>query len=850
MKYTYSYTLGSGVPLGGIGTGSFDIRADGRLYEWTIFNNGSYAERQDLRYTYYLNELDSFIAVKNNEGKTRILQSFDYYYGASPYNVPWLKPIKEIEYIGEPPIAYLTFKDSFNVKMKAFSPFIPHDIKNSSLPTAILKISTDEPSDFIFGIKNPFENGKIETRDDMIIFSGNTSDRDPRYNGNLCVKIIGEKPFTSKLTSFPNLKEWSEFRQTGKITVRSGDNIGLIGARGKEVTIIISWYFPNHLLENGKKIGHYYENFFSSCADVVDYVSSNLNYLETKTTQFHDLMYFSQGIENWISDLVGSQLSTLIKSTWLGKDGFFGIWEGYFNTADVRKNGQYPYTDGPLHTALNTIDVLLYSMYSILVLFPEFAKNIIKNTASNILDENKLDYIIYALAINENRQKYLEKISKDPSIPTNFEKLLNTVKEIVKETGKDPKGRVPHFITDNLKVDEYSRNDLNPEFVLLWYLTSKMTGDKELLASIYDKAKDSIDSILRTHSYEGLIYNRLPAGIEWMRVLLQEFKDSIRGVSNNILPILGYDMLTMSMQTYDDWTMLGLTSFESLIWLASLNAINEASFKLKKDYKYDIPLQTFIKYLWNGEYFDLWYDPLSGYRDKASNASQLIGEWYMTLLDMNLLDKETIRRTLKSIMNYNFKEEEGVINGAYPDGYRPLQSNYKNALNLPATIQLDTPWSGVEFYVASHLIYEKMVNEGVRVLKEIYDKYTVAGDFWNHLEWGAHYLRPLSAVTIIPAFEGLVYDAFSNSLSIDPAVNQLAWILLLPSAWGKISVNGSNITITVVSGNLKLNVLKLKHKPTGIKLNGVNVEFKVEENDRMQVLVNLNLKEGDVLEII
>jgi len=49
MKIESSYCTASGVPLGGIGTGSVELRADGRFYEWHIFNNGRWAWRQEDR---------------------------------------------------------------------------------------------------------------------------------------------------------------------------------------------------------------------------------------------------------------------------------------------------------------------------------------------------------------------------------------------------------------------------------------------------------------------------------------------------------------------------------------------------------------------------------------------------------------------------------------------------------------------------------------------------------------------------------------------------------------------------------------------------------------------------------
>ncbi|BFH72065.1 hypothetical protein SJAV_00090 [Sulfurisphaera javensis] len=470
MKYKYSYSLDSGVVLGGLGTGSIEIRADGRLYDWTIFNNGGFTERLDIRKTYYLTQYDFFTAIKY-QGKVRILQAYDYYYGASPYTAPWVRPVKEIEYVGEPPIAYLTFKDDFEIKLEAFSPFIPHDLKNSSLPVAIFEYDTR--ATYIIGIKNPFENGRIEFKGDVLYFSGETDPKDPRYNGNLCIKA--EKPIFAKLNSFPSYKEWNELREKGYISGNEGEKWGIITTEGNK--FILAWYFQNHLNFRGKKIGHYYENYFSNCIDVINYVEENYDYLKRQTETFHDLLYHPKGVEEWIADLAGSQLTTLQKATWLSKEGDFYIWEGYYNASDERRVGEHPYTDGPVNGAFNTIDVITYFMPVLTSLFPSLAKNILIKASENILSDSSPYYILYSLTIPENKEKYVEKLSKDPSILSSYEKLLKTVKEVVRETGKDPKGRIPHFITRGI-VDEYGRNDLNPEFVLMWAYVSTYTRDE------------------------------------------------------------------------------------------------------------------------------------------------------------------------------------------------------------------------------------------------------------------------------------------------------------------------------------------------------------------------------------
>jgi len=80
-------------------------------------------------------------AVRVSDGSSvvaMLLRSGEYYYSASPYTLPQLRPIESIDYVSEPPFAYLRYHDKklekiIDIKLEAFSPLIPSDLKNSSL---------------------------------------------------------------------------------------------------------------------------------------------------------------------------------------------------------------------------------------------------------------------------------------------------------------------------------------------------------------------------------------------------------------------------------------------------------------------------------------------------------------------------------------------------------------------------------------------------------------------------------------------------------------------------------------------------------------------------------------------
>ena len=112
--------------LGGIGTGNFEIGADGQFTTWQLFNT-----LRDGEVPFY------FLA---RAGKaTRLLQT---------RGGPDWPRIKQIAMTGEYPLATLRFSDPdlpVQVEMAAFSPFAPLDTKLSSIPTAV----------FVFRIHNP-----------------------------------------------------------------------------------------------------------------------------------------------------------------------------------------------------------------------------------------------------------------------------------------------------------------------------------------------------------------------------------------------------------------------------------------------------------------------------------------------------------------------------------------------------------------------------------------------------------------------------------------------------------------------------------------------------------------------
>lgn len=112
--------------LGGIGTGNFEIGADGQLTTWQLFN------------TLRDGDVPFYFGVKSGE-TAKLLQT-----AGGP---DWPR-IKQIEMTGEYPFCTLRFKDDdlpVQLELEAFTPMEPLNTKLSSMPLAVFKFRIHNP---------------------------------------------------------------------------------------------------------------------------------------------------------------------------------------------------------------------------------------------------------------------------------------------------------------------------------------------------------------------------------------------------------------------------------------------------------------------------------------------------------------------------------------------------------------------------------------------------------------------------------------------------------------------------------------------------------------------------------
>jgi len=916
MKFVSQTSPSAGIPLGGLGTGSVEIRPDGCLHEWLIFNNEPWAGYGPLRSPVNKDDLTFIMRVKGKgeEPVLRLLRTTPWddvkkmTYNTSatvmnPYHTPWIKPVEKISFEGRPPLAVLNYHDrvfeevGLKVNLKAFGPLVPNDVRTSSIPAAIFTFHLENvgrdrlevslmalmrnPHTVREGVKGV---NRIVTDEGFVALemgAEHFTERDRMYGGSLSIAILGEGTGAAGITvkrdheveRVHKLRRiLVDFREDGHVEgglEAEALDEDLYGALTKnlvlgpkeeeEVIFLMAWFYPNHIDLKGRRLGHFYERFLGSSLEVIRYVARNLDEIRNKVLGLVEALY-DASYEDWLKDLGASQITTLIKSSWLTKEGLFGIWEG-----------------GPGCCGLNTIDVMLWALPGLALLYPQLAKNFIKHVSRFLLTPSRSPhYELLALSFPENMELYRRRLREDPSIQHNVNKLKGTLKDIIRSTRKDPSGRVPHLFRSSFNVvDGYDRVDLMPEYVLMASLLYLWTGDEKFIKDVWPSMKRVIDALLKQHDELGtrLPYHSPPSGYEGFSRAVEELA---KGEEAPLLRLLltGPAYTPISVNTFDALSLIGLASFTSNLWIAALSAAAKVAEGLNDPSSLwlrrtcEVAKANFCKYLWNGEYFELWFDPRTKYRDRACMSAALTGEWYSKVL-MGLegtVDREKVLSTLEAVYKYNFKRWEGLLNATYPAKPRPSlkgDMRYFNEVGIGYLVggQMDTPWTGIEISVALHMIWEGMIEEGLSLLKSVHERYLEWGLYWNHIECGGHYLRALCSLLIFNVLAGARYLAPQRTLELGPRVGSeyFKGPVLVPGALlvCEIKKRGSEkaVTLKCKAGSFTLERLVIRGLGTWrkvhVELNGSKRACRcLYGKDVMTIIIGkTELKEGDMLYI-
>jgi hypothetical protein len=201
--------------------------------------------------------------------------------------------------------------------------------------------------------------------------------------------------------------------------------------------------------------------------------------------------------------------------------------------------------------------------------------------------------------------------------------------------------------------------------------------------------------------------------------------------------------------------------------------------------------------LWNGEYYVQKYDQVMEKKYQYGEgclSDQLLGQWLGMVSGLGrYLPQERVRSALGAIYRHNFMpdfrnfsnaqrtyalgDEKGLLLCSWPKGGRPP---------LPF-VYSDEVWTGIEYQVASHLIYEGLVEQGLSVVRAVRDRYDGRRrNPWDEVECGHHYARAMSSWGVLLALGGAAYSGPEMRMGFDPkvAADDFRTVWTSGSGWG------------------------------------------------------------------
>ncbi|MEH0152607.1 GH116 family glycosyl hydrolase [Limibacter armeniacum] len=804
--YTAKDRVRSGVALGGIGTGSIELRKDGNFHNWSIFNNyplgaGPIIDLPQRPMSADHNSFLYFVVRYQLEGeqpRIKLLQLNDasveggLLNEAPIYYFPWLSNVESIEYAGRFPYVNMKFTDSempFDIHLKAQSPFIPHDVDNSSLPAIYFDFDIVSKSD------KPVEVEVIGTLRNLVAYD------------------VGEKYFTAHIEEKEGYKYFVQGAGGVDTDHISYGNTALGALGGEEVSYYLGWAHRHP----------YYEKM------LVNSQLGNINDVEnrnTTTPEGKKIVWMSKDDNNQLcksSIAVTKTVEPGVKAT----ANFFMNW--YFPNAygavlyKAKKNNTllenekgYVVRFKPTEKVGHYYENLFESVDEVVDYIVTQRAELTRKTNAFVADFYKTDEEQYILdQVNSHLNTFVTSSQFDksgrfgiregmtsneswgPNITTDVSlygsvPIIQLFPDLHKASMKAHRalqsahGEINHGIgydlgkTQNGTFGVYERVDLAPNYIQLVLRDYLFTNDTAYLKEMWPSVQLAIDYVLKDKDKDG------------------DLVPDMHGI----------------MCSYDNFPMYGLSSYILTQWVTAMEMAaiaaedmgeKTAARRYRNIAKKGVKLMN--KELWNGEYFRLSND-YKGKKgeDEGCLTDQLFGQWVAHTVGIGrLYDKDKIHSSMESILKLSFIEKDYLRNCTWPEHplFYPL---HETDLWVD---QANTPWTGVELAFASFLIYEGKVKEGKQVIKAVDDRYRKAGLYWDHQEFGGHYFRPMSSWAILNALSGftLVKDGYTFSPKTEE--DSFTYFFSANTGTGHFEKDEKGISVIAQSGALRILSLTL-----------------------------------------
>ncbi|MDQ0109051.1 uncharacterized protein (DUF608 family) [Chitinophaga terrae (ex Kim and Jung 2007)] len=783
--YKERYNNRIAFPVGGIGAGMFCLEGTGAISHMSVRHNPE---------IFYEPTLFAALAVKGKPAYARVLEGLvpdwkkfgqrDAGLGGTGGASWGLPRYRSAEFRARFPFAEVNLRDAdipIAVKITGWSPFTPGAEDNASMPVGALEYEITnkgaQTEEFIFSyharnfMRQADTGQTVKPLDNGFILSQAPMPGAPEKNGQFAI-YTNEKAIVDHcwfrggwfdpLTMVWNTIADGETRQSAPVendapggslfvpfTLKPGER--------KTIRLQMAWYVPDSKLRIGEDASGksdpkscyrpWYSSRFANVQEVAAHWKEQYDTLKKQTALFTDTFYNST-LPTEVLEAVAANLTILKSPTVMRQhDGRFWCWEG--------SGDSWGSCHGSCTHVWNYAQAVPH-------LFPALERSL-RHTEFN---ENQNA---------EGHQGFRANIPISPLVH-NF----------------------------------HSAADGQLGGIMKVYRDWRISGDKQWLEELYPKVKTSMDYCIKTWD--------------------PKRKGIVEEPHHNT-----YDI--------EFW---GPTSMCTTFYLGALTAFIEMGQYLGKNVAgYSTLLQQGKAYLekelYNGEYFIQqirWTglqapDPVksqsfnTGYSPEALTVLQkegpkyqygngclsdgILGAWIAKVCGLDEpIDAAKAKSHLLAVHRYNFRKdlskhvnpqrptyalgtEGGLLLCSWPKGGK---------LSLPFVYSNEV-WTGIEYQVASHLIFHGEVEKGLEIVKQCRQRYdgTVRNPF-NEYECGHWYARAMSSYGLLQALTGLRYDAVDKVLHVDSKVGDFTSFLATNTGFGTVSLRQGKVTVKAVQGTI------------------------------------------------
>lgn len=746
-----------GMPCGGIGTGQVYITGDGEL----CFFESIYNKQQKPNAGHGLST--GYQYLNPQERNSKVDSSFSIAVGESGNKPVEYKLTSEdfdaIEFIGEYPIAQLRYdrtddKLPIEIESEVFSPFVPLSVRSSANPVIAIKYRFSNAGEKTLDINiegtlknisfpeaNRVEYVNAALRGNNlsgISFEMNPISADPHLPkhpqlGGFTLSVLDRKGRLSTNNGKPFRKpQTSPKPVAGSV----GSSFKLKPNQTKDVTFLLSWYFPNDY-ENGKRykqasaeapgwVGHIYNNWYENSSDVAKYIAANFDDLYSKTKQFRET-YDDNTLPYWLSNRISMPVSTLAA-------GNVAIWE----------NGRLYAYEG-VGFCMGTCGHVFNFVTAISKLFPELERSV------------------------RLKQDFNESVSFNPSGRINF---------------RGYGAKTPNA------VHSYA-SDAQSGYVLKAYREHLMSPNNEFLESIWDKVKMAIGyHIFKDGAEIGLEPNGVLEGEQtfWDPMWYGPnpynntlYLAALRAAEEMALVMDEKQLAARYRQLFESGSdfmneKMWNGEFYFHLYPVGLNG----NVGVKNGYK----LATEIDDNARG-YVNAFNEGRSGYHPgTACDAQQLFGQNWAHQLGLGyILPPERCKTAAGNIFKYNWTPDIATIYTFEKPNARILAAKGEAAMinggwakerprEFENTHDKTNVWTGLEYEASCDMINEGLLDQALVSLRSIHDRYNGAKrNPWSEVEGSDHYSRAMHSWNVLLTLSGFTFDGPAGKLGFAPKLN-------------------------------------------------------------------------------